>query len=418
MHNPFSPSWRHSLLGLVGLCTLASAQTYTTCNPITKHCPPDAGLQVAQYNYDFRNGPDPSHWSGANGPIAYTPLGAALTIDQQGDSPTLTSAWYFFFGRAEVHMRAAPGTGIVSCIVLESDDLDEIDWEWLGGEPEVVQTNYFGKGNTTTYDRGGYSAVADTQGVTHVYAIDWTPTFVTWSIDGVAVRTLAYADAVGGRNYPQTPMRLKIGIWAGGDPNNANGTITWAGGPTNYTQGPFTMYLESVSVTNTHPAASYIYNDMSGSWQSIATSNVPAPRGAPAAVGKSVDTSNIEADPVDEEGDAVSFKEAAPAPSKVPTPSKAPVEDEDSALKDDTHGFPTAAKNATGVASSASGPYPTGNSHPNHAASPTTSATPTSRRTQPPNLISASNSLYHVGLGVQAAVWGTGVVIAMLWGVI
>lgn len=25
-------------------------------------------------------------------------------------------------------MKAAPGTGIVSSIVLESDDLDEIDW--------------------------------------------------------------------------------------------------------------------------------------------------------------------------------------------------------------------------------------------------------------------------------------------------
>lgn len=37
-------------------------------------------------------------------------------------------------------MTAAPGTGVVSSAILESDDLDEIDWEWLGGEPANVQS--------------------------------------------------------------------------------------------------------------------------------------------------------------------------------------------------------------------------------------------------------------------------------------
>jgi hypothetical protein len=32
------------------------------------------------------------------------------------------------FGYFEVVMRAANGTGIVSTAILESDDLDEIDW--------------------------------------------------------------------------------------------------------------------------------------------------------------------------------------------------------------------------------------------------------------------------------------------------
>lgn len=31
-------------------------------------------------------------------------------------------------------MQAAPGTGIVSSIVLESDDLDEVDW--VGGSKQ------------------------------------------------------------------------------------------------------------------------------------------------------------------------------------------------------------------------------------------------------------------------------------------
>ncbi|KAK4196794.1 family 16 putative glycoside hydrolase [Triangularia verruculosa] len=282
----FSSSWPRSLLGAVALCALATAQTYTSCNPTAKSCPPDVGLPVPGYSIDFRNGPDNTHWSSVGtGSVTYTPnLGAAFTINKKGDSPTMETSWYFFFGRAEVHMRAASGTGIVSCVVLESDDLDEIDWEWIGGEPNDVQTNYFGKGNTTTWDRGGKTPMGDTQGLTHNYTIDWTPSRVTWYIDGAVVRTLAYEAALGGQNFPQTPMRLKLGIWAGGDSGNPNGTIDWAGGVTNYTQGPFTMYVESVSVTNLNPAASYLYSDLSGSWASISMTNAttgPVPNQAP-----------------------------------------------------------------------------------------------------------------------------------------
>lgn len=48
-------------------------------------------------------------------------------------APTLNSNDYIFFGNIEVVMKAATGQGIVSSFVLESDDLDEVDWEWLGG---------------------------------------------------------------------------------------------------------------------------------------------------------------------------------------------------------------------------------------------------------------------------------------------
>lgn len=132
-----------------------------------------------------------------------------------------------------------------------------------------MQTNYFGKGNTTTYDRMIPYNVADTQGTTHTYAVNWTSSALTWLIDGVAVRTLPYAAANGGANFPQTPMNVRIGIWAGGDPSNQKGTIQWAGGETDYSKTPYTMYVESVKVTNYNPACQYTYGDRSGSWQSI-----------------------------------------------------------------------------------------------------------------------------------------------------
>lgn len=157
----------------------------------------------------------------------------------------------------------------MSSAILESDDLDEIDWEWLGGTATEVETNYFGKGNTSTYDRETYVQMADSQADFHNYTIVWTKETTTWMIDGESVRTLAYADANGGSNYPQTPMRVKLGIWAGGDPSNPEGTITWAGGETDYNDGPFTAYIQSVSITNYNPANSYTYGDLTGSYESI-----------------------------------------------------------------------------------------------------------------------------------------------------
>lgn len=219
---------------------------------------------------DFTQGADNDSWTVTAGSITYSSSeGAEFTISEEGDSPTIETSWYFFFGRIEVWMKAAPGTGIVSSAVLESDDLDEIDWEWIGGVDDQVQTNYFGKGNTTVYDRGGTTNVSAVQAVSHNYTIDWTAERTVWYVDGTAIRTLLYADALAGQNYPQTPMRVKIGIWAGGDPDNSAGTIEWAGGQTDYADGPFTMTVQNVTVYNDNPAGSYVYGDQTGSYTSI-----------------------------------------------------------------------------------------------------------------------------------------------------
>lgn len=106
----------------------------------------------------------------------------------------------------------------------------------------------------------------------HTYTVDWSKDAISWIIDGKKVRTVNYEDAKGGSRFPQTPMKLRLGIWAGGDPDNGQGTIEWAGGVTDYTQAPFTMYVESVKITNKTPAGSYKYSDNSGSYDSIKTS--------------------------------------------------------------------------------------------------------------------------------------------------
>ena len=155
----------------------------------------------------------------------------------------------------------------MSSAVLQSDDLDEIDWEWLGAQDNQVQTNYFGKGQTGSYNRAAIETVEDSQDTFHTYTIVWTPTQIVWSIDGTTVRVLNEADADG--QYPQTPMQLKIGAWSGGDPSNPEGTIAWAQGPTDYADGPFTMVVQSLSVTDYSTGSEYSYSGTSGTWGSI-----------------------------------------------------------------------------------------------------------------------------------------------------
>ncbi|KAK5127093.1 hypothetical protein LTR85_008453 [Meristemomyces frigidus] len=254
---------------------IAFAQTSTSCNPTEKTCSDDTGLDATTFSSDFTTGSNAS-WSAATGTtITYGSQGAEFIITKEGEAPTIQTDFYVFFGRFEVKMKAAAGTGIVSSVVLESDDLDEIDWEWLGGNTAQVETNFFGKGNTTAYDRAVYYSVSTPQSSFHTYTIDWTSERIEWIIDGTVVRTLEYSDAltVGGKNYPQTPMRLKMGNWCGGCSGEADGTIEWAGGNTTFDDAPYIMYVESVSITNYNPGSSYSYSDETGDYDSIKVVN-------------------------------------------------------------------------------------------------------------------------------------------------
>jgi len=63
-------------------------------------------------------------------------------------------------------IEAAPGAGIVSAFILQSDCLDEIDWEWLGGVTTTVQSNYFSRG-IANYGNSGIHDVATPQTTFH-----------------------------------------------------------------------------------------------------------------------------------------------------------------------------------------------------------------------------------------------------------
>lgn len=253
---------------------LASAQTHSLCNPVKgDKCPADPAVG-GTVEIDFTQGKNDFFTLAEGTSLTYDgSKGAVFQITKEGQAPTITSKDYIFFGKVDAWIQASGGVGVVTSFVLQSDDLDEIDWEWLGGDTAQVQTNYFSKGDTTTYDRGGYSPVSNPQSSVHKYTIDWQPTQLQWLIDDVVVRTLTYDAAKGGSTYPQTPMQIKLGTWVAGGKDAPEGTVQWAGGYTDFSQAPFIGYYQKISVTDYSNgktgATSYEYGDESGTFGSI-----------------------------------------------------------------------------------------------------------------------------------------------------
>ncbi|CZT00101.1 related to cell wall protein (putative glycosidase) [Rhynchosporium agropyri] len=261
---------------LAGL-NLVDAQTFTDCDPTKKTCPPNPGLG-GKLTTDFTQ--KSSDWTESVGTtLTYGPNGAEFNIKSKTGAPTIGVNKYIQFGKVSVTMKAAPGTGVISSFILESQDLDEIDFEWVGGDVNNVQSNFFGKGNTTTYDRSGTHPVSNPMTEFVTYAIDWNKDSIKFYAAGNMVRELLYNDPKthGGFNYPQTPMRVKMGAWVGCPDAAAAAseklkyTCEWAGGP--LPENPdFTMYVKSVSIEDYGCGGDYTYSDLSGSYQSIKSS--------------------------------------------------------------------------------------------------------------------------------------------------
>ncbi|KAH6643189.1 concanavalin A-like lectin/glucanase domain-containing protein [Boeremia exigua] len=256
-----------SIALLASVIPTSWAQTHTACNPLnTTGCPNMQALGSNATFYWNKTGiPTGSKvWEKQNqGVIDWSQdaggEGAAtFTIERSGDSPMVQSKFYMLFGR------------------FESEALDEIDWEFLGTNTTHVLTNYFGKGNTTSFDRGLEFKMDPPQDDYHNYTIDWTKDRIEWWLDDKLLRTLVPADALDGKNYPQTPMNVRMGVWAGGDvANNDPGVVEWAGGKTDFKEGPFTMRVKTIYAQDYTKGAEYSWEDMdaSGSWEKVKVIN-------------------------------------------------------------------------------------------------------------------------------------------------
>lgn len=253
------------------LCTLllaysANASFASTCDPLKSTCEPDTALGKSIY-LDFKS--ESSYFSpyACASDISYSDKGLQTVWKTYGDSPSLRSNFYIMYGKMEIKAKTSLGVGLISTMFFQSDDGDEIDFEWVSTFKNKVQTNYFGKGITGSYDRGTTVDLSfDTTADYHTYAIEWKENETIWSIDGKAVRTLQKSSVKndGQHDYPQSPMRIFLGLWAGGDPSNGANTIQWAGGKTSTSGAPFYYNIEYIKVSDYSTGSEYSYADKTG----------------------------------------------------------------------------------------------------------------------------------------------------------
>lgn len=134
-------------LALAGLAQLGHAQTFSECDPTAgDKCDPNPAFANCNKatTFDFSTLPHGEtawkdddkfndFWEAAKSvkgkQLSIDDNGMALRIDNGKESgPLIKSNKYLFYGSVEVEVMATPGVGVVTSVVLESNDRDEIDW--------------------------------------------------------------------------------------------------------------------------------------------------------------------------------------------------------------------------------------------------------------------------------------------------
>ncbi|SCV99817.1 LAFE_0B03158g1_1 [Lachancea fermentati] len=188
------------------------------------------------------------------------PSGVLLGMPKHTTGSLISSVKSFLYGKASVTMKTARGAGVVSALVLMSAVKDEIDFEFLGSELEMAQTNYYHEGELIHTRMQKATIDSNSFYNYHEYEIDWDQERIHWLIDGKVVRTLYKKDTFDPElniyKYPQTPMRLEIAVWPGGSESNNPGTIMWAGGlidwensPDILEKGQFCLSISHIQIT-------------------------------------------------------------------------------------------------------------------------------------------------------------------------
>jgi beta-glucanase (GH16 family) len=157
-------------------------------------------------------------WSHANTVFAQGFMKQSVTkVPMAGKSHSCgfyQSRQRFGYGRYQVRMKAARGSGVVSGIFIYrgaprgGGRYDEIDLEFLGRDTTKLQTNYFVNGGET-HERLidlGFDAAAGF----HTYAFEWRPDSIEWFVDGRSVRKATRARGP----LPSLPGKVGALTWA------------------------------------------------------------------------------------------------------------------------------------------------------------------------------------------------------------
>lgn len=205
-------------------------------------------------------------------------LAAVATMAQTIDDRDYTGAELYtkqtwMYGKFEARMKMAAGSGTVSSMFLYHNDSYlgapepwvEVDIEILGKDPGKFQSNIitgYGPGENTKIQSADPSHVISpaSNESFHTYAMEWTPNYVSWSIDGREVRR-----TVNGQNdknqvedLKKREQGLRFNLWSHEDAG-------WVG-PWNDAILPVYQFINWVKVYNYTPGEGPNGSDFTLEW--------------------------------------------------------------------------------------------------------------------------------------------------------
>jgi beta-glucanase (GH16 family) len=150
------------------------------------------------------------------------------------------------YGRFEARIKLPTGAGIWPAFWLLGDNIQDVGYpesgeidimENLGHEPSTVHGSLHGPGydESNTYTLPGTRPLTDNF---HVYAVDWSPTVVSFSVDGRTYEKRYRSDRNPGWAFDH-PFYILLNVAVGGD---------WPGPPNETTQFPQRMVVDYVRV--------------------------------------------------------------------------------------------------------------------------------------------------------------------------
>nr|POE62853.1 putative glycosidase crf2 [Quercus suber] len=248
------------------------------------------GLDDITPNTYYLGDPSKANWVSSGTPAPYNDGSVLLTMAPNTVGTLLTSTHYVWYGKISATLTTSQGAGVVTAFILMSDVKDEIDFEFVGTDLLSAQSNYYFQG-ITDYDNELNLTTTDTRQNSHTYTFDWTPDSITWSIDGVAIRTKnrkdTYNTTTNQFHYPQTPARVQLSLWPAGLSSNGEGTISWAGGLVDWdspymANGYYYAVVSDVTVEcydppdgfdNNFGSKAYYYTNLYGTNDTVAIGN-------------------------------------------------------------------------------------------------------------------------------------------------
>jgi beta-glucanase (GH16 family) len=155
------------------------------------------------------------------------------------------------YGHLETRMKIPRGQGMWPAFWMLGDNIGSVGWptsgeidimENVGRTPNTVYGTIHGPGYSGAGGIGStFSIGSPFADAFHVFAIDWAPNRITWSVDGTVYETRTPAD-LGGRQWVfDHPFFIIMNLAVGGDfPGNPDGSTVF----------PQQLVVDYVHVTN------------------------------------------------------------------------------------------------------------------------------------------------------------------------